>query len=163
MILALGESPAEVGFDLVRLLNSMRDWSPKQLEDRPRPELPSEIVTSGLHLQAVRAITRTSMRDVIREIAINSPGELSGPQAATALSAYLGLRKRAEYSLPAGPPPGYRAGFVKLIDPHVRAQVARIYEEAYEPAPEESYGKILERCDALTAWILEPLNMRGPQ
>jgi hypothetical protein len=163
MILALGESPSEVGFDMVKLLNAMRDWSPKALEESSHPGLPSGIVSSGLHLQAARAISRTSLRDIVREIAINTPADLSAPQVSDAISAYRALRERAMRRIPPGPPPGYRPGFIKFIDPLVRGRVAQIYAEAYEAAPKESYREILERCDALTAWILEPLHGHQPQ
>ena len=166
MILSLGESPSTVGFDLVKLLNTMGNWSPKLLGESPRPALPGQIVSSGLHLQAARAIFRTSTRDVVREIALNTPSALLTPQASDALQAYLGLRDRSRRALlgvPHAGAPGYRPGFLKLIDPLIRDLVAAIYEQAFQAAPEESYRQILERSDALTAWILEPLNGHQPQ
>src|ERR1700733_5525144 len=166
MILALGESPSEVGFDFVKLLNSMGGWSPKLLEESARPEMPSQVVSSGLHQQAARAICRTSLPDVVREIAINTPSELLTPQGSQAMLAYRVLRERAVQHLSRtrlDSPPGYRAGFLKLIDPLVRDPVAEIYSAAYDAAPEESYQKILGRCDALTAWIIEPLHLHQPK
>lgn len=163
MILALGESPSSVGFDFIKLLNSMGDWTPKLLAERVRADLPSEIVTAGLHLQAARAISRTTLPDVVREMALNTPAELSGPGAWSAMQAYRRLRERTAKVLPPGRPPGYRSGFVDLIDPEFRGQVSEIYAEAFEPADEESYGKILERCDALASWITEPLSRCEPQ
>ena len=55
------------------------------------------------------------------------------------------------------PEPGYRAGFIELVDEPLRDGLGVILAEHFEPAPPESYAGLLSRTHTLADWISAPL------
>jgi hypothetical protein len=152
-ILALGEAPARIGLDLVRLLNAQRGWTPKRLSPGA---LPSDRVRGDLHAQVVRDIQATPIHRVLRALAAGGPARFLTPRAGAAFLRYLALRRRISgYSV--GPAPGYRQGYVRLIDPLVRERAARIFAESFHEENGEAYAGMLSRADTLARWITEPI------
>ncbi len=150
--LALGETPAQIGVDLVRLLNAMRRWNPRQL----RPDaLPADLVSQRLAAQVVRDIRATPLFRVARAIA-DPPSRLLTPRAGSALVSYAALRRRAA-AYDVGAAPGYRRGFIRLLDPLLRQSAARIFAQYFDEEEGEAYAAVLSRGDALTKWITEPI------
>jgi hypothetical protein len=77
-------------------------------------------------------------------------------RATQALAGYERMRSRA---LAAGvePEPGYRAGYLQLVDPRHRAGLAAILDECFEREDEALHGDQLQRSLALSDWITAPL------
>ena len=69
---------------------------------------------------------------------------------------HLFLGHRA-LSCPAGPAPGYRPGFLRLVDPLLRDSVGSIFAQHFQPEDEAAYAGILLRGDRLANWITEPI------
>lgn len=152
--LALGERPARIGLDLVRLLNAQKGWTPTRV---PPGTLPKDRTSSSLHAQVVRDIQATPLRRVMGAMAAGGPARLLTPRGGAAFLRYLALRRRVSgYAV--GPAPGYRPGFLRLIDPLVRERAARIFAEYFHEEDDEAYAGVLRRGDALARWITEPID-----
>ncbi|MBI1959000.1 MAG: hypothetical protein HYS36_07210 [Candidatus Rokubacteria bacterium] len=153
-VLEVGDSPARMGVDLVPLLGAMRQWRPKERERGPL--LPQDLVGRALEMQTARAIQATSLGRVASMIADGRPARLLSRRALRALFHYARIRRRIA-GRPADEPPGYRAGFLRLVDPALRDSVAAIYAEHFAPEDEAAYAGVLSRSDALVRWITEPI------
>jgi hypothetical protein len=158
-VLALGGDATRIGVDWACLLNEMRDWRPKTLEALPATALPTELIAQQLHAQIVRDLEQVSWQDIARAIARQSPGSLLAPRGWRAVTAYRKLQRETRVHK-VGPRPGYRAGFLKLVDPLLRDAVAAIFDEHFAPADEASYAGVVARSEALIKWITEPLNVQ---
>lgn len=157
-ILSLGGDATRIGVDWARLLNAMRDWRPKTLTALPATALPTEIIAQQLHAQVVRDLERISWPDIARAIARQGPGSLLAPRGWRAIAAFRKLQREA-CAHQVGPRPGYRAGFLKLLDPLLRDSVAAIFDEHFTRADEASYASVVARSEALIEWITEPLTV----
>lgn len=150
--LALGDTPERMGVELVPLLNAMHRWAPKTRD----LSLPGGIVGQDLEMQTVRSIQATPLRQVLWALASRRPVRLVTPGGLGALLSYSRLRRRA-LSCPAGPAPGYRPGFLRLVDPLLRDSVGSIFAQHFQPEDEAAYAGILLRGDRLANWITEPI------
>jgi hypothetical protein len=159
-VLAIGDSPERAGLDLVRLLNAMRDWTPRLLPPGTADALPAETVGDGLRRQILRAIQTTRVRRVAATIAARRPWRLCRADARRAIRAYAELRRRTA-AVPPAEPCGYRPGFLRLVDPRVRPGVADVYAAHFGVEDEARWGGVLARGDALVGWITEPLGGEG--
>ncbi len=155
-VLALGDSPARMGVEIAPLLVAMRGWSPTRRKDSSGPLLPDDLVSIALRAQTVRSIQATPLIRVLKSIADGRRRRLLGPMALCALAAYARLRRRIA-AYPAGDPPGYRAGFLRLVDPLLRDQVASILAAHFPREEEAAYAGALARTDALTRRIVESI------
>jgi hypothetical protein len=152
--LALGDAPGLMGVDLARLLWAQRGWQPPHLEDKAEARLPARLVQTSLESQTCRFLQATPVARVARVLAAEGLAGLTHPRVYLALLSYVRLRHRAN---DVGPAPGFREGFLALIDPLLRDRVASIFREHY---PAESYGAyetVLERSHGLVGWITEPI------
>ena len=154
--LALGDKPSLIGVDLVKLLSSQRDWKPRSLSKIASPVLPNDLISCHLHAQTLRTIEATSLAGIIKEIISSRPKQLLTSQAVTALRTYRGLRRLAVERKNGGAP-GYRPGFLKLLDPLLRERVGAIFAEHFQTETQSAYADILARGDGLTSWILAPI------
>lgn len=145
--LAAGESPQRMGIDLVKLIETMHGWKPR-IAAVP-PLLPNERVARELHLATVRSIAATPIR---RYAAAIPPT----PRGLRAIFLFRQLQKRAK-RVAASPPPGYRPGYLELVDPLVRDELARIYASSFASEEQGASAEMLERAHALIRWISEPL------
>jgi len=84
---------------------------------------------------------------------------LCAPQGRNAVRAFRALKRRLEPHAP--PRPGYRPGFLALIDPLVRDRVGAIYAHHFVPEPDDRYADALSRTRRLADWICEPLAGQG--
>src|SRR5581483_1739504 len=154
--LALGDDPALMGADLVKLLNATGEWTPPK-PNGDAPLLPNQISGRQLHGHVQRVVAAIPESSVAEYLARVSPDQLLAPAGQSALAAYRELHRRAlEYD--ADPAPGYRARFDSFIDPLLAAGVNQIYAEHFTPADEASYAGALGRSRALVNWITEPLD-----
>ena len=159
-VLALGDNPAPMGVNLPRLLRAMREWEPRRLHKENFkenfPPLPQNLVGAALQRQTVRAIRATPLSRVGRAIVDGHLARVIDPKTWLAIRAYAMLRRRlAAYSV--GPAPGFRAGFLSVIDPFVRDRVGKIFAAHFSPEEESSYAAVLARGHALARWITEPV------
>ncbi|MGH9768857.1 MAG: hypothetical protein ACREAB_15605 [Blastocatellia bacterium] len=155
--LALGKQASRMGADWAALLNEMRDWRPKSLDKPAEATMPTETVSHQLHSQVVRDLQAISWRDIARAIASDKPGALLLPRGWKAIAAFRKLQREAA-ARDVGPWPGYRAGYLRLVDPLLRDSVAKIYGEHFKPATESSYASVLARSEAMIKWITEPIS-----
>jgi hypothetical protein len=155
--LALGKRPSRMGADWTTLLNGMSDWRPTTLDKPVEEATPTEIVSQQLHSQVVRDLRVVSWRDVVRAIANDKPGDMVRPRGWRAVAAFRKLQRDA-MAREVGPRPGYRAGYLRLVDPMLKDSIAKIYDEHFDRADESSYAGALARSEAMIRWITEPLS-----
>jgi hypothetical protein len=152
--LELGESPEQMGIDLVKLLNAMKDY---QLSIATSPsDLPRETVAVALNRALARSIVSTSVTQVAQAIFSADLARLTQRPAWTAINSFRSMRERVSSPDP-GEAPGYRAGFLDLVDEVVRDQLRSIIREHFVPQPESEYAGTLARTRRLIGWNTEPL------
>lgn len=170
-LMAVGHSPAKAGIDLVTLLLDPHLWE-RTLGPPPSdaatpgaaPDLPSAVVSRSVRHRAVAALASISV-DRVSQLLDDYP-ERSASDREAALAAFKGIRRRAADQAEAAAAAtaattGYRAGYLELVDEELRARVASILDEHFEPASRDSYEPLLENSRALGDWIGAPLNVRA--
>lgn len=152
--LAAGGSPGEMGIDLPGLLVRMRDWSPSRPSD---PALPDAQVKASLNGQIVRDIAAIPLRAMARELWARHPRRFVSRDTVRALRAYARLRSRVLAETQVGPAPGYRAGYLALVDTRLQKRLEAIYDEAFPRVPTSEHADLLDRTRSLARWIAAPL------
>jgi perosamine synthetase len=151
-LLAEGVSPATAGIDLLTLLQSLAEWSPGDRYLRAEAgTLPRERAGAAHEMQELRCLVGSGREDVARHLEGGS-----AEQRERALEIYERLRGEALRHSPE-PEPGYRDGYLELVDEELREPVRAIIAEHFEPAPEESYAQMLANTRLLSRWITDPL------
>ncbi len=152
-ILAAGGHPGWVGIDVLTVLEGRGAWQP----DWPAAwdALPEDRVRADLSAGVIRSIRATPMGRVLADVWRGGPRRLTKRRTWAALAGYRQLRRRLAKCVV--PPPGYRAGFLRLVDGQLRDRLGEIYASCFTPAPEPSYVEQLARSEALTRWIAAPL------
>ena len=153
--LAMGQNPRSMGIDLIRLLRAQAGWAVP--DSSPNPDLlPTERVAHDLHCQIVRSIAQTPRRRVAKAIRRSGWRRAVSSEGRQALRAYGELRRRCA-SRTLGDAPGYRAGYLKYVDPLLRDKVAKVYARSFREQSPAEYEGLLSRTDVLARWTLEPL------
>jgi len=134
-----------------------RAWRP----DWPAAEdaLPEDRVRADLSAGVIRSIQATPVARVLAAITRSGPRRLTRRRTWAALAGYQQLRRRLTACVV--PPPGYQAGFVRLVDGLVRDRLAAIFAGCLPPTPVPSYAARLANSEALTRWIAAPLDRAG--
>jgi perosamine synthetase len=156
-LMAAGVPPAEAGINLAKMIDARADWRPKfgfpgNTYSGLDPDTPSESVARIIDSQSVRCLQAVDSGQVAAFI-----DEPEQPTAKDALLAYAALRDWA-LSIEVDPEPGYRAGFLEMVDEQVRERLAKIFDEHFQRAPEASYEEALKRSTTLAEWITWPLD-----
>ncbi|MFN0124145.1 MAG: hypothetical protein ACKV2V_26900, partial [Blastocatellia bacterium] len=151
--LALGADPADMGADMIRLLNANREWKPIK-HDGSGPLSPSQISSLQLNSHVMRTIMDISGETMAACLERLAPDNT--PEKQSALAAYAELRARARAWAPE-PAPGFRPEYEIFIDPLLRQGIGRIYTEHFTPATPDSYAGALSRSAAALNHIIEPL------
>jgi hypothetical protein len=152
--LELGESPEQMGIDLVKLLNAKKDFAPTVAT--PSPVLPRETVSVALNQSIARSIVATSTAQVSQAIFASDFSRLTQRSSFDAIKAYRAMRARVrKLDLPAAP--GYREGFLSLVDETLRDQVGAVIRQYFEPQPQSEYAGLLARTRELIRWNSKPL------
>src|ERR1019366_2839121 len=99
---------------------------------------PGDRVGWRLEMQALRCLAATSDEQVAKLIG----GKRSGEERRRGLESYRRLRAQAK-AHEIEPEPGYRAGYLELLDETLRDGVRTILDHHFEPAPQESYARML--------------------
>jgi len=140
--LAAGADPSVIGIQWPRLMRFARKWKPRFVGENG-PLWPDNLVRRELNSHVVRCIQQLSPQRV---------AELLGSNDLLASLRYRALRRRVRRLNP-GPAPGFRCGFVPLMDERVRA-VEKIYAEHFPSEPAETHAAVVERTRHLVNWIL---------
>jgi perosamine synthetase len=148
-LMASGISPEEIGIDIVPLLTEYADWQPRVGDwDSRLPQL-----RRLFDMQALRCI-----ETVTPELAatfVPDPRRGSA-EASEVLAAYARMRVRA-LETPREPEPGYRTGYLRLIEEPHRRGLEAIFDEHFAREDEELHRATLERSLTLTDWVTAPL------
>jgi exopolysaccharide biosynthesis predicted pyruvyltransferase EpsI len=153
-ILAAGGHPERVGIDVLTAVEGKTAWRP----DWPAAEdaLPEDRMRADLSAGVIRSIQATPVARMLAAIGRSGPRRLTRRRTWAALAGYQQLRRRLAARVV--PPPGYQAGFLRLVDGLVRDRLAAIFASRLPPAPEPSYAAQLANSEALTRWIAAPLD-----
>jgi hypothetical protein len=155
--LAAGGNPERMGIRLETLFNTLGGWNPREIPSASSvPLLPTQTQRVQGDRQTVDMIHRVPLRRIMSLMTGRRPELPMEPRTRSALKAYAQLRRRVA-RIPMGNPLGYRPGFLRQLDPLLRDQLGALYAAHFQPEPEEDYRGILDRGDALAAWICEPL------
>jgi 7-cyano-7-deazaguanine synthase in queuosine biosynthesis len=143
-----GSPPAEIQIDLNRVLVTQSDWSPGD-DGEERGSIGS-LYADRMNHHLVRVL-RELDSDRVSKFA---PGGVLSPEAEAGLA-----RLRATAFAAPDPPaePGYRAGYLELLEEPVSSGMNRLLRELFAAAPPESYGYMLENTRLLSEWIAAPL------
>ena len=153
-VLEMGESPEQMGIDLVKLLNATKDY-PIPVATSPS-DTPRETVSVALNRSLARSIVATSTAQVGEAIFSADFARLFERRSWTAISAFRAMRQRMRV-LDLGIAPGYREGFLSLVDELVRDQIGSIIRQYFAPQPKSEYADTLSRTRELIRWNTEPL------
>jgi hypothetical protein len=162
-LLACGVSPAVAGIDFVALMDAQRDWRPPSDGPREREEhgaarraLPEATADAGRTQQLCRCLVSTPAERLERlDFGRNATDR------ARAIATYSRMRGLA-LAVPLDPEPGYRAGYLDLVDARFRDGLRAILDEHFSPAPPESYAELVANTQLLGDWITAPLRSSMP-
>ena len=121
---------------------------------------PSQIASarhSGHVMTNARAASSVSF---LRAMLLDHPRELFSSDGRKAFRSFRALKQRLEPLAPASPP-GYRPGFLELVDPLLRNRLGAIYAAHFTAEPEKEYAELLARSKRLAEWVCEPLAEAG--
>ncbi|MGK2876955.1 MAG: hypothetical protein ACSLFF_00020 [Solirubrobacterales bacterium] len=143
-----GSSPAEISIDINRVLDTRSDWSPE--DDGEHRTSVGKLFGERLNNHLTRVVRELDPE----RVAQFAPGGKLDPKALAGLE-----RLRATAFDAPDPPgePGYRAGYLDLLDEPMRSGLARIFDEHFEIEPTEQYAHLLENTRLLSDWIGAPL------
>ena len=150
-LLADGVDPSEIGIDLATLLQAPAVWTPRDSDPQP----------GAIGRRFVRYFDGHARRclkalPVDRIIAALPPGADADVAVVAALRGYERIRATA-LEAPQEPEPGYRAGYLTLVDERLRPGLGAILDEHFEREPSENYAGLLDRTLTLSDWIAAPL------
>jgi hypothetical protein len=130
----------------------------------PAPALlPAVAVSRRFRRQMLRSFAAISTVRVAAALFAGGPARLLTRRGWQAVAAYAGLRRRLALAAPGGAAVllaetwGYREGFLRQVDPRLRARIAAIFAEHFVAEGAGLDGGVLERSEALAAWIAAPL------
>jgi perosamine synthetase len=103
--------------------------------------------------QMVRCLHALTPERVAEFIQWDGP---TSPDGAAALHSYQQMRAAALVH-DVGPEPGYRAGFLALVDQPLRDRVAEIFDEYFTREPVNRHADLVRRSIGLSDWISAPL------
>ncbi len=159
-LVSFGVSPAVAGIDLVELLLAAAEWEPGQRFASAPPNgngaLPRTVAGRAHEMQELRCLVATPPEQIAQLI----DGTRSRSERDRALEIYRQLRDQA-LGFEIEPEPGYRAGYLELLDGSLRDGVRAILDEHFAPAAPESYTPMLANTRLLSDWIAAPLR-RAP-
>lgn len=157
-LLSSGASPALAGVDLATLIGANAPWDklfapreePARDADEPRPATsPSAAVGYSVREHTIAALAS------IPESLVDEMLEGHTDREAV-LQAFCAYRDRAR-ALPATTEPGYRAGYLELVDEQLRGGLQAILDEQFDREPAERYAALLANSRTLGDWVATPL------
>jgi perosamine synthetase len=158
-LLAHGISPEVAGIDSVELLLAQVDWQPGHrfvAQADANGTNARSLVGRGLEMQALRCLAATPTEAVAELI----DGNRTESERRRALEIYARLRDAA-LDLELEPEPGYRAGYLELLDHSLREGLRGILDQHFQPEPPKRYADQLTNTRLLSEWITAPLARTG--
>ncbi len=154
-LVASGVSPAAAGIDLATLLVANADWQPgsRYVANAVAGDgaLPRRATGHSREMQELRCLAQTPPERLVP--LLNGAG---GAEHARLLGIWAALRERA--SLHAiEPEPGYRAGYLQLVDERFREGLRAILDEHFQVEPPGAYAQLLRNTLLVSGWVLDPL------
>jgi perosamine synthetase len=148
-LMANGISPEEIGIDIVPLMTQYAAWSPRvDAWDSHLPEL-----RRPFDMQALRCIETVTPELAASFVPASRRGST---EAMDALAAYARMRTRS-LDTPHEPEPGYRTGYLQLVEERHRRGLQAIFDEHFAREDEDLHRPMLERSMTLTDWVTAPL------
>jgi perosamine synthetase len=141
-LMAEDVSPTEAGIDVPTLLSAYADW-------QPRREPPVSEEGHASDAQMLRCLERLPPERMAAFVDGSATQVLAGYAEMRSGALGNGAQLEAE--------PGYRAGFLDLIDPRLRPGLEAIFDEHFTREPEPLHAGLLERTLLLSGWIAAPL------
>ena len=157
-LVASDVSPAVAGIDLTKLLLAHSGWEPGRNLREPTAvgaPMPRRTLRDGHQMQELRCLADTSPEQVAALI----DGTCPESDRKLAVQVYTRLRALAR-SFEIEPEPGYRAGYLELLDGDLREGVRSILDQHFLPAPPDSYKTTLANTRLLADWFSAPLRVR---
>ncbi len=151
-----GCAPSEIGLDVDAVLVANRDWTPTGEGDGENRSSVGRLYGDRMNGHLVRVLRSIDESDVDRL----TPRRRLSRDASRALAQ---LKETAARADDPPPEPGYRQGFLELLDRPLAEGLDGIYSEHFEPAPPASYSDMLENAELLSEWIAAPLSRVSPQ
>lgn len=149
-LMSEGIEPSELEIDVDRVIAERSGWEPLGALSSHASGSVAQGYTRKLDNHLIR-ILRELDRD---RVASFTPGRKLSTDAEAGLSR---LRATA-FAAPDPPPePGYRAGYVDLLDEPLRSGVHSIFSEHFEPAQPAYYDDMLANTKLLSDWLVAPL------
>jgi perosamine synthetase len=149
-LMAEGVSPSEIGIDVPTLLSAYPDWHVRTTVGATLPE-----ARRAFDAQMLRCLHRLPPD---RAAAFLAPNGRPSGHAAVALETYARMRTNALAGCEEPEPePGYRAGFLELLDPVLRPGLETIFDEHFPREPEPLHAALLRRSLTLSDWIIAPV------
>lgn len=146
-LMADGISPSEIGIDVATLVGAFADWRPRHPAGSAPPE-----GRGAFDAQMLRCLHRVAPERVGAFVSAD------GGQAAPASQTYARMRTRVLTNWPEpDPEPGYREGFLELLDPVLRPGLEAIFDEHFTREPGARHAAVVQRSVQLTDWITAPL------
>jgi 7-cyano-7-deazaguanine synthase in queuosine biosynthesis len=152
--LEAGGDPERIGIDLSKVFRATRDWKPKRLG--PGQTLPDDRIRVDLSRQMVYNVRSVSTWRLLTTLLQRGIRNFFTQDTWHALAGYTHLRLRVA-SYPPTNRPGYRAGFLRLLDELCRERAAEIFAANFDEEPTSAYDPILERNAEVVEYIREPL------
>ena len=157
--LAEGVSPWEMGIDPVAALCAFGDWN---VDSPPPSGVPRLHETRAARHHIQRRLQELSSA-AVAETLTSDPVARDNARLGEALAVYARLRADA-LALDTPPAPGYFAGLLELVPSDLRKPLRAIFDQYFFTAPTHELTATIERAQALTSWIVEPLQgATGPQ
>lgn len=143
-------APAEIELDVNRALSSQPDWAPSDGRSSHTQTSVGRRYVMRMDDHLVRVLRRL---DPERVAELAPAGRLSS-EAAESLAR---LRATALAADDPPPEPGYRRGYVELLDEPLRGRIDAILSDHFEPAEPGHYLELLENTKMLGDWLVAPL------
>jgi hypothetical protein len=157
--MSLGRSPADMGVDVLHLLENYDDPA---RASRQHTYHPNAVVSARMRGQTATALVRISGKRVLWNIARSHPAALFGSRAWRAVATFKEIRQRAAaQDLPPGSL-GYRAGYLENIAPDLRVGLTTIFDAHFDREPEDGYASQLDQQRAAIAHITAPMSGEEP-
>jgi perosamine synthetase len=160
-LMTSGVSPSEIGIDVAELMDAFADWKPGSryvsADSDPDDWRPDRAAGRGMAMQELRCLQQLAPDRIAAEIdGSRAPGERE-----RAVRIFTALRDRA-LSYEVEPEPGFREGYLELVDPELRPGLRSILAAHFAPAAPATYARTLANTRLLSDWIARPLRSREP-
>lgn len=149
--------PSRVEIDFGRLTDWMAGWRPRL----QAAELPNAQVRRAAHSATVRELATLRTRAVASTLIRRDRRQVARRGGLGSLLGYARLRAEVAPAAASIPAPGYRHGWLALVEGKWRESLQRIFDSEFPRAPASAYADGLERARRLIAHNTEPLRAAG--